>query len=95
MGDVAQNVKAAMNISSSLVENGLAPFCPHLYHFMDMNSPQPYETWLAVDIAFLRVCDAVLRIPGASNGADKEVACAEASGIPVYYSLEELLKNFK
>lgn len=35
-------------------------------------------------------CDAVLRLPGASKGADDDVAQAHRRGIPVYYQLEEI-----
>ncbi|WP_342618139.1 DUF4406 domain-containing protein [Rhodoferax sp. GW822-FHT02A01] len=35
-------------------------------------------------------CDAVYRIPGASNGADIEVAKAREMGLPVYTSLDEV-----
>src|SRR5690349_299475 len=35
-------------------------------------------------------CDAVLRLPGASRGADQDVALAEARGIPVYRRLEDV-----
>jgi len=38
----------------------------------------------------LQHCDAVLRLPGDSRGADQDVAIAEARGIPVYYSLDEI-----
>jgi hypothetical protein len=38
----------------------------------------------------LQHCDAVLRLPGASRGADQDVAIAEARGIPVYRSLDEI-----
>jgi len=38
----------------------------------------------------LEKCDAVLRIEGASNGADMDVKIAKERGLPVYYSLEEI-----
>ena len=38
----------------------------------------------------LEKCDAVLRIPGQSKGADQDVAIAMEKGIPVYYDLEEI-----
>jgi len=36
-------------------------------------------------------CDAVLRLEGASSGADEDVRIAKAMGLPVYYSIGELL----
>jgi hypothetical protein len=35
-------------------------------------------------------CDAVLRLPGASTGADQDVAIASDRGLPVYYRLEDV-----
>jgi len=35
-------------------------------------------------------CDAVLRLPGASKGADQDVAIARRRGLPVYTSVEEV-----
>ncbi|MBW9094796.1 DUF4406 domain-containing protein [Microbacterium jejuense] len=51
---------------------------------------------LAADVMYptaerlLQHCDAVLRLPGDSRGADQDVAIAEARGIPVYHSLEDI-----
>lgn len=38
----------------------------------------------------LQHCDAVLRLPGDSAGADNDVAIARERGLPVYFSLEEV-----
>jgi hypothetical protein len=38
----------------------------------------------------LAKCDGVLRLPGASAGADKDVAIARARGIPVWTSLDDI-----
>lgn len=35
-------------------------------------------------------CDAVLRLPGASKGADQDVAIATARGLKVYYRIEDV-----
>jgi hypothetical protein len=35
-------------------------------------------------------CDAVLRLPGESTGADQDVAIARERGLPVYYRLEDV-----
>ena len=35
-------------------------------------------------------CDAVLRLPGGSTGADNDVAIAEERGLPVYYRIEDV-----
>jgi hypothetical protein len=38
----------------------------------------------------LERCDAVLRLPGASQGADNDVKIATEHGLPVYHSLEDV-----
>lgn len=38
----------------------------------------------------LQLCDAVLRLPGASQGADNDVNIAKERGLPVYYRLEDV-----
>ena len=38
----------------------------------------------------LQHCDAVLRLPGASTGADQDVAIAQERGLPVYFRLEDV-----
>lgn len=38
----------------------------------------------------LQHCDAVLRLPGASVGADKDVEIARERGLPVYFSIDEI-----
>ncbi|MEV8358972.1 DUF4406 domain-containing protein [Microbacterium sp. NPDC076895] len=38
----------------------------------------------------LQHCDAVLRLPGESRGADQDVEIARRRGIPVYHALDEI-----
>jgi hypothetical protein len=38
----------------------------------------------------LQHCDAVLRLPGTSAGADNDVRVAGERGIPVYYSIDDV-----
>ncbi|MEL4319404.1 DUF4406 domain-containing protein [Leifsonia sp. YIM 134122] len=38
----------------------------------------------------LQHCDAVLRLPGASAGADQDVAIARDRGLPVFHSIAEI-----
>ena len=94
LGDVAQNVKRAMDIADELILNGFAPYCSHLTHFLHINKAQPYEKWLEIDLEYLKVCDAVIRIPGASKGADKEVLYATKNGIPVFNSIADIIKHY-
>jgi hypothetical protein len=38
----------------------------------------------------LQHCDGVLRLPGASAGADNDVAIARERGLPVYFSIDDV-----
>lgn len=50
-----------------------------------------HADWLKVDFEFIRRCDAVLRLPGESVGADAEIAEAKRLGIPVFVSVEDVI----
>jgi hypothetical protein len=89
-GDVAVNIRTAIVTADQLVNLGFVPFVPHLTHFWHLVKPRPYEFWCDYDNQFLPCCDAVLRIPGESTGADKEVEYATKLGIPVFYSIQAL-----
>jgi len=93
-GDVAVNVHDAYQAANCLADMGFAPFIPHATHFWHMMYPHPYKFWLALDNEFLPFCNAVLRLPGKSNGADKEVELARKLGLPVFTKIEEVLAHY-
>jgi len=90
-GDCGENVRVAMTVGDILMRAGFVPFIPHLAHFWHISFPHTYDEWLDWDLAWLSTCDCMLRLPGQSPGADKEVAMARALRIPVYYSVEEVI----
>jgi len=40
--------------------------------------------------SLLRKCDAILRIEGASRGADQDVALGKELGLKIYYTIEDI-----
>src|SRR5437870_10078759 len=62
---------------------------------LDSRSIAPRLLDLSGTAAYLSVsvCHGLLRLPGKSAGADREVAFAERSGIPVFSSVAELLSG--
>ena len=54
------------------------------------NNELTHADWLRIDLAWVAVADAVLRLPGDSVGADQEVMFAKQRGIPVFASIEQL-----
>jgi hypothetical protein len=50
-----------------------------------------HDDWMGVDLPWVSVADAVLRLPGPSEGADKEMSCAYALGIPVFFRPSDVI----
>lgn len=76
----------------ALVEAGFAPFNPGLTLILPGNTSISHADWLAIDLPWVAVADAILRLPGESKGADEECGYARTIGIPVFDSIEELNK---
>ncbi|MBA8817559.1 hypothetical protein FHX48_002664 [Microbacterium halimionae] len=54
------------------------------------SDPRASEVMYPTAHRLLQHCDAVLRLPGESKGADQDVVIARERGIPVYSSLTEV-----
>lgn len=106
-GDLIANIRQADRAFRTLAVMGFAPLCPHWSVFagsiqddgtarasamsgLDLS----HEDWMEVDLPWVERADAVLRLPGESLGADREVAHAKRAGIPVYDSIQDLLEDF-
>lgn len=85
-----ENVRRAILAADEVLALGHTPFVPHLNFAWNLVSPKPPATWYAMDLVWLSCCDAVLRLPGASVGAEAEVALANRLGLPVYASVAEI-----
>lgn len=90
IGDRNENIRNALDIASQLLSKGYAPFVPQLTCFWDLLFPFHYETWMKLDEEYIKMCDYVLRIPGESKGADREVTFARENNIPVFFSTQQL-----
>jgi hypothetical protein len=93
-GDTAVNVRRQIDMAEALMRLGYAPYAPLMCHFQHLVHPHVGRHWLDLDLHWVEVCDAVLRLEGNSRGADEEVAWAGVRGIPVYYNLDELYLAF-
>lgn len=82
----------AIDAGDMILALGFIPYVPHLSHFWDKRHPHSWETWMALDYHWLHLCNALLRLPGDSRGADQEEVWARGANIPVFYSVEELVK---
>ncbi len=93
VGVVGHNIRKAVLVADELLNQGFAPYVPHLNHLWDMIKPHSYEDWLSLDFEYLKTCDIMYRIPGTSRGADREAALAKGYDITVYYDLENLYED--
>jgi len=92
LGNQAENVRRAVKLADELMFRGHAPFVPHLSWFWEyLTGKRDPETWLRLDFAWLECCDALIRLPGVSEGADREEVAARALGIPVFYDVGNFL----
>lgn len=91
IGDRERNVAISIDCANALMDAGFYPFAPLLTHFWDLQHKRDYEDWLDYCLKWVARCDAVLRIIGKSKGADTEVAKAIELGIPVFYSIKEIM----
>lgn len=48
------------------------------------------DLMMPISLAMADKCDAVLRVGGASKGADQEVKIFKDKGLPIFYSLDEV-----
>ncbi len=60
-----------------------ACYNPMLSMAMFANNELSWEEWLECDESWIRVSDLVLRLPGESKGADREVTYAKTIGVSV------------
>lgn len=84
------NTKKAIEAADKLISMGILPLVPHLWHYHDAYFKRDYETWLKMSLMMLDRADFLLRLPGESSGADKEVSEAEKRDIPIFYSFDEI-----
>jgi nucleoside 2-deoxyribosyltransferase len=87
------NAARALEAGSALRRAGYVPFIPHLSLAWEAQDPQHYETWMSWCFAWLSKCDAVVRLPGESSGADREVGYAKRLGLPVFNGVDAFLQR--
>lgn len=102
-GWMPENIKRQMKTADELIDLGYYPYVPLLTHFLEIYSHKEEYKWLELDFAFLKQCNALLRLKPVdkngieitSKGADQEEQIAKQHNIPVFYTLEDLNDYFK
>lgn len=81
--DPVENTYKAARLGTALWEEmKVLPFTPHLFIGWHTICPRPIEFWYDIDLSYIDKCDAIIRLPGTSPGADAEMVYAAEKGIP-------------
>ena len=89
-------IRAAVEVAEEILTYHCSAIIPHTMTVMwGYAYPKSKSTWLALDKAIIAKCDAILRIPGDSEGADEEMRFAKSVGIPIYGTVEELAHDWR
>ncbi len=94
------SIDAAIEVYEKSKHN-IVPYPPLWTHFMDERmdylgmTPRPNEYWYAFDNVIIPKCDLMVKLTkmGESKGADMEEVLAKKLGIPVFYSIDEMIAN--
>src|ERR1039457_1109330 len=90
--DCVHNTNIAIVAADELNDTGYVTcFVPHLSLLWHIIRPHDVDYWYTIDLAYLAKCDALIRLPGASSGADKEIEFLDDHDIPVFYDKDKLL----
>lgn len=93
-GNLYENINRGVVYWDQMIEDGLAPICPHMNDFgyiMQGRKPD-WSTALACDLPLVSRSDALFRIAGDSEGADLEEWYAHRNNVPVFHDYEKLLQ---
>ena len=92
-GDKNHNLKQSFDAQERLIRAGFSPLNPMLTMLLPCEQFIEHQVWIDVDLPWVAMSDAVLRLPGESAGADQECDYADELGIPIYTKLEELIEK--
>jgi len=90
-GDIAVNVRNAIQAGEKIASFGMIPYIPHLTHFWHLLHSHPADYWYQYDFYWLDVCDCLLRLPGESQGADEELKRMAENHRMVFLDIESLV----
>lgn len=93
---IEKGVHDACKMADRLYANGFIPFIPQLSILWSLVTPfgsddEIYAARLPYDFAWIDKCDALIRLPGQSHGADAECEHCGVIGKPVFTEFERLI----
>jgi len=96
--EIERHITDALEAARTLAELGYGFFCPHQHsaHFEVIAPSVLPAYWYELDNHFLLACDAILMLPGweQSKGATAERNLALDRGIPVFFTIKDLMFFF-
>lgn len=92
-GNWTANVQAAARVSRDLMRKGYCVFNPTGSWLADLVEKTEPDVWIENDFGLIAVSDCILRLPGESEGADRELDFAARNGCPIFLELGELYRD--
>jgi len=90
------NVRKGCEVWHELWKLGIDAYCPHWSAQQQVHTTLGHAEWMAYDTqVILPRCDALLRMPGESSGADIEVEWMKEHGKPVFYEISKLAEWYE
>lgn len=82
--DPVENTHRACRVATIVYEQtDWVPYVPHVSLVHHLVTPRPPEWWYEFDLHHLAKCDGIVRLPGESHGADREMEVARSLGIRI------------
>lgn len=90
-GDNFVNVQRSIEAANKLLDMGYIAISPLVNSvFYHMQRERSWSEWMEIDYQLVNMCDCLVRLPGDSTGADKEVIYALSHNKPVYIGMEQV-----
>jgi len=70
-------------------------YLPQLSVLHEIVDRRRYEYWVNVGLNVLSRCDGLVRLPGDSQGADRETEYAKDLGLPVLYRVDSTFSDLR
>jgi len=87
-GNLLEHVRNAIQAGDQIIRAGGIPYLPQVQILWEIASPKAYEHWMELDFAWIERVDCLIRLPGESPGADREVEHARKIGKPVFFGVD-------
>lgn len=94
--DPLAGLSVALDAAERLLAARICPIVPQLDQLwlLARPKPDPYALLMPMDLWRVRRANALLRLPGPSLGADAEVVHASEHGVPVFFSVDDVILYF-